>query len=190
MQANADGFATVMEPLVARLAERRGAPGAVAQAVGSRVTGTEVGVMLGFLGSKVLGQYDPFHEPGGRLLLVAPNIVHVEREIGAKPADFRLWCACTRRPTGAVHRRAVAAGHLFDQVRALGESVDSGTLRDLLGGDGLKRLGDTLRGTGSGAGIVDLVSTPAQREVLDRVTPSCRCSRVTPTWSWTASVPA
>ncbi|GAA1914824.1 zinc-dependent metalloprotease [Nocardioides lentus] len=171
VQANADGFATVMEPLVARLAERRGAPGAVAQAVGSRVTGTEVGVMLGFLGSKVLGQYDPFHEPGGRLLLVAPNIVHVEREIGAKPADFRLW-VCLHEETHRVQFTAVPwlRGHLFDQVRALGESVDSGTLRDLLGGDGLKRLGDTLRGTGSGAGIVDLVSTPAQREVLDRVT--------------------
>lgn len=30
---------------------------------------------------------------GGRLLLVAPNIVHVERELDVDPHDFRLWVA-------------------------------------------------------------------------------------------------
>lgn len=45
---------------------------------------------LRFLGSRVLGQYDPFH-PGGRLLLVVPNILMMERRLGINPADFRLW---------------------------------------------------------------------------------------------------
>ena len=47
--------------------------------------------LLGFLSSKVLGQFDPFHDPTGRLLLVAPNIVHVERELSVDQMDFRLW---------------------------------------------------------------------------------------------------
>ena len=91
VQANADGFATILEPVIERLAARKGVPQGLSLAVGSRVTGAEVGLLLGFLGSKVLGQFDPFHDPAGRLLLVAPNVVHVERELGVDPADFRLW---------------------------------------------------------------------------------------------------
>ena len=65
--------------------------------------------MLGFLGCKVLGQFDPFHEtPGeqGRLLLVAPNIVHAERELDADPHDFRLW-VCLHEETHRVQFTAV-----------------------------------------------------------------------------------
>ncbi len=72
----------------------------------SKITGAEVGGLLGFLGSKVLGQFDPFHDPAGRLLLVAPNIVHVERELGADPTDFRLW-VCLHEETHRVQFTAV-----------------------------------------------------------------------------------
>ena len=81
------------------------------EAIGSRITGVELGAMLGFLGSKVLGQFDPFHEqPGeqGRLLLVAPNIVHVERELARRPARLPAVGVPARGdPPGAVHRGAV-----------------------------------------------------------------------------------
>src|SRR3712207_3008590 len=64
IQANADSFATLVNPVVDKLAARRdgrGAlPGGFTEAVGSRVTGLEVGSLLGFLASKVLGQFDPF----------------------------------------------------------------------------------------------------------------------------------
>ena len=80
----------------------RGAPGgAVLGAVGGKVTGVELGMLLSFLASRVLGQYETFApasrdlpraaDGGGRLLLVAPNIVHVERELEVDPHDFRLW---------------------------------------------------------------------------------------------------
>ena len=109
IQANADGFASIIAPLVDKLTSGKGAPGPLAEAIGSRITGAELGAMLGFLGSKVLGQFDPFHEqPGeqGRLLLVAPNIVHVERELGADPRDFRLW-VCLHEETHRVQFTAV-----------------------------------------------------------------------------------
>jgi putative hydrolase len=79
VQANADGFATILGPVLEKLAAKKGTPSAMALAVGSRVAGAEVGALLGFLAGKVLGQFDPFYDPSGRLLLVAPNIVHVER---------------------------------------------------------------------------------------------------------------
>jgi len=70
-------------------------------AVGGKVTGVELGMLLSFMASRVLGQYETFapagrempagEDGGGRLLLVAPNIVHVERELDVQPHDFRLW---------------------------------------------------------------------------------------------------
>src|SRR5205085_9282394 len=58
IQANADAVATVITPVVDKLQERRGAvTGGLTDMVGSRVTGLEVGALLGFLGGKVLGQF-------------------------------------------------------------------------------------------------------------------------------------
>src|SRR4029079_8262051 len=77
VQAHADAFATLLAPIVDKLTEKK-PPSGITAAIGSRVTGAEVGSVLGFLASKVLGQFDPFHEPDGRLLLVGPNIGHVD----------------------------------------------------------------------------------------------------------------
>ncbi|HSE10307.1 MAG TPA: zinc-dependent metalloprotease, partial [Nocardioidaceae bacterium] len=65
IQANVDGFATIISPLIEKVREKRGAPSPLAEAVGSRVTGLELGGLLGFMSSKVLGQFDPFHAPAG-----------------------------------------------------------------------------------------------------------------------------
>src|SRR5690242_9015209 len=59
IQANADGFARLLTPVIEKVAARKGAPGPVVQAVGSRITAAEVGGLLGFMSSKVLGQFDP-----------------------------------------------------------------------------------------------------------------------------------
>ncbi|HQR26512.1 MAG TPA: zinc-dependent metalloprotease [Nocardioides sp.] len=164
VEANAAAFSTVMDPVVARLTEAKGAPSGLSQALGSRVTGAEVGLLLGFLGSRVLGQFDPFHDPSGRLLLVAPNIVHAERQIRADPADFRLW-VCLHEETHRVQFTAVPwmREHLFAQVQDLVDTVEPTRMaEDLVAG--ASRL---LRGGGS---LLDVVGTPEQREVLDRVT--------------------
>ena len=66
-------------------------PGAFTDAVGSRLTGVQAGTVLAYLSGRVLGQYEVFSADPGQLLLVAPNIVEVERKLGADPRDFRLW---------------------------------------------------------------------------------------------------
>ena len=103
------------------MTEKKGPPGPISQAVGSRITGAEVGGLLGFMASKVLGQFDPFHEPHGRLLLVAPNVMHVERELDVDPTDFRLW-VCLHEETHRVQFTAVPwmREHLFDQFACAG----------------------------------------------------------------------
>ena len=169
IQANADGFRRVIEPLTERLAADK-PPSALARGVGSKITGAEVGGLLGFLAGKVLGQFDPFHDPAGRLLLVAPNVVAVERELKVSPRDFRLW-VCLHEETHRVQFTAVPwmREHLFSEVEALSSSVEPATFFD----GGLERVAEAVRSArrgGGGGGIVDLLGTPEQKAVLDRVT--------------------
>ena len=171
IQANADGFATVIAPLIEKLQEKKGPPSALAEAIGSRITGVELGAMLGFLGSKVLGQFDPFHEaPGehGRLLLVAPNIVHTEREIDADPHDFRLW-VCLHEETHRVQFTAVPwmTDHLRSEMGHILGSVQTDP-SELLG-DAVRKAGDLFSGKSDGS-LIDLFSTPEQKTVIERVT--------------------
>jgi coenzyme F420 biosynthesis associated uncharacterized protein len=166
VQANADGFATILGPVLEKLAAKKGTPSGLTLAVGSRVTGAEVGALLGFLAGKVLGQFDPFFDPSGRLLLVAPNIVHVERELGANPTDFRLW-VCLHEETHRVQFTAVPwmREHLFGEMQALASSLEPTNLLD----DGFKRLTEALKG-GGGPSLIEALGTPEQRAIIERVT--------------------
>ena len=128
-KANSQSFAALMNPMLEHLAETRPeAVKATNTAVAGTVTGAELGAVLAFLASKVLGQYDPFAalapdnpgKKGGRLLLVAPNIISTEQELNVEPADFRLW-VCLHEQT---HRVQFAAApwlrdHLLEQIRLL-----------------------------------------------------------------------
>ncbi|WP_078883469.1 zinc-dependent metalloprotease [Streptomyces albidoflavus] len=209
IEANVAGFRSLLKPLMTKMRARRGnGPGGmIAGAVGGKVTGVELGVLLSFLSSRVLGQYETFApatrelpgapDGGGRLLLVAPNIVHVERELGVDPHDFRLW-VCLHEETHRTQFTAVPwlRDHLEAEIQAfLAETdVDAGTLLERLS-DAVQaftggRRGETAEpgatdtatdtATESGAhaperdtdgrSLVDLVQTPAQREILARVT--------------------
>lgn len=69
----------------------------VAAATNRLVTTGQVGFLLGYLGSRVLGQYDVAllsaeHEPG-RLLYVEENIRATARLVKVPVDDFRLWVA-------------------------------------------------------------------------------------------------
>ncbi len=56
-----------------------------------RITGAQTGAVLAFVASGILGQYDPFASQGGKLLLIYPNVIAVERQLRLLPKDFRLW---------------------------------------------------------------------------------------------------
>src|SRR4051794_20314586 len=71
VQANADAFQTLIEPVIEKLRERRGAPNGLTEMVGSRITGLEVGTLLGFLAGKVLGQFDPYYGVDGHAAITA-----------------------------------------------------------------------------------------------------------------------
>jgi coenzyme F420 biosynthesis associated uncharacterized protein len=171
-RANATAFRTLLEPVVEEAFERRGrGPGAALSAVGSRITGAEVGSLLGMLSSRVLGQYDPFSGDPGRLLLVAPNVVQVESDLGVAPSDFRLW-VCLHEETHRVQFSATPwlAGHLQTQIRGLvGELMLEPTqFADRLA-EAVRSIPDLVR-NGSATSLLDAVQTPDQRARLARLT--------------------
>lgn len=208
VRANVAGFRTIVQPLVDKLASRRSdSPGsAVLGSLGEKATGVELGAVLAFLSTKVLGQYETFApadplpalpgspdtpdspaglfdrprrgpgQPGpGRLLLVAPNIVQVERELDVEPHDFRLW-VCLHEETHRTQFTAVPwlRDHIQSEVQSfLTETdVDAGALlervREAIGG-GFPGLGGRADGPGAGT-LLEVVQSPVQREILGRIT--------------------
>lgn len=173
IRANADAFAKISEPLLARFAEKMAEkqPSALSQAVGSRVAGAEIGLMLGFLSSKILGQFDPFYAaPGadGRLMLVAPNIVHIERELDVDPHDFRLW-VCLHEETHRVQFTAVPwmRDHLFALMQEMLSEVKTDPQEML--SEVTEKVADLISGKTQGS-LMELFATPRQRELLDQIT--------------------
>jgi coenzyme F420 biosynthesis associated uncharacterized protein len=189
IRANVDGFRVVLEPLVEQLKERSSgsdsssgsrSPGSVMTAVGSRVTGIQAGLILAYLSSRVLGQYELFLPPEaspvdgeqpGRLTLVAPNIVMVERELGVDTHDFRRW-VCLHEETHRLQFTAVP--WLRDYVQSqmtkflLASELDPAAILQRL-----RSAADAMAGAvrgGDGGSLIDAVATPAQREIMDRLT--------------------
>jgi coenzyme F420 biosynthesis associated uncharacterized protein len=169
IDANLRMLRAMLEPVVDKLGSRR-MPSALVSSVGSRVTGAEAGGLLALLSGKVLGQYDI--APGGepRLLLVAPNIVAVERELGVVPSDFRLW-VCLHEETHRVQFTAVPwlRDHVLGEAQGLAADLlpDASSLGQRVE-DLVRALPEVLRG--NGGSLAELVATPAQRERLARLT--------------------
>ncbi|MDQ1705875.1 MAG: hypothetical protein QOF18_2241 [Frankiaceae bacterium] len=177
VRSNVEGFRGLLDPLLDTLAAGRDAPfGPIASAIGPKATGAEVGALLAYLATRVLGQFELLgpaidDAPGGRLTLVAPNIVATERALGVDPHDFRLW-VCLHEVT---HRTQFAAAPwLHEHVRGLlrdyltAADLDPGAVLARLRG-ALGSLGGVIRGS-SDVSLIELVQTPEQRAVLDRVT--------------------
>lgn len=168
--ANAGGMRAIMTPVVDRLVESNPV-GQVVERVGGRITGVQLGVLLGFLSGKVLGQFEFFDRPGGQLLLVAPNMVAVERQLRVDPNDFRLW-VCLHEVTHRVQFTAVPwlRQHMLDEIDALTSTIESdpADLRRRLSG-AMGELVKVVRGQDDGAGLLALLASPEQRAVIDRV---------------------
>jgi coenzyme F420 biosynthesis associated uncharacterized protein len=214
IKANVSGFRVVLEPLAEQLAERANVmptAGSVVGTVGSRVTGVQAGLILAYLSSRVLGQYELFLPPGeggppaggasgaadgadgtgsvngasaangaaaavpgagvGRLTLVAPNIVMVERELGVDPHDFRRW-VCLHEETHRVQFTSVPwlRGYVQGMMTEflLASDLDAGAILERIR-SAATAVADAVRG-GDGESLVEAMQTPAQRALLDKLT--------------------
>jgi coenzyme F420 biosynthesis associated uncharacterized protein len=163
-EANAQGFDNVLAPLTEVLTRKQSR---LTIATTAKVTGVQVGSLLAWLSSKVLGQYEAFQPEGqeGRLLLVAPNIVETERKLGVDPHDFRLWVALHE----VTHRTQFTAvpwlhGHVREEVQNLLKASKLDDPEALIA-----RLKQVMSHPHRGS-LVEMIATTEQREVMDRVT--------------------
>ncbi len=170
-RANAASFQRLLAPAEAKLAASGAGPGG---RLSGRVQGAEVGALVGFLARRVLGQYEmvvPTGDGGGdTVLLVGGNLLTLERRHEFRPAEFRLWVAlheCTHRLqfTAVPWMRPYFLGLVSQLVEA--SAADPGRVRRLAGE--LRAAAVRGRPLLDETGLMGLLATPAQREVIDRV---------------------
>jgi len=153
-------------------AQREGGPG---PGWAGRSAGVQAGAVLSYLAGAVLGQYDPFAVAAagsapGSLLLVAPNVLAVERALHVDPSDFRLW-VCLHEVTHRVQFTATPwlAGYMADTVDTLTAGDDSDA--PMLG-----RASEAVRAVVRGdqrpdgvLGVLSALQAEPQREALARL---------------------
>lgn len=170
LEANLRGFERVLEPFAHKIMARQG-EGALAR-VRRTVLGAQVGGLLGYLGHRVLGQYDILLPPDddGLLYFVGPNVAGLERRFGFPPREFRLWLALHETShlvqfSAAPWLRGYVTGLMNDYLSTI--DLDPGWLLQ-----SLRRALDDLRSGRTehrGFGWVFLLMTPDQREMVRRM---------------------
>jgi coenzyme F420 biosynthesis associated uncharacterized protein len=163
VKAAAQGLAALTAPAMPRQA------GAMASILAG-TAGVQAGVVMAFLSSRVLGQYDPFSpndQLAGRLLLVAPNIVGAQQALDVPDDDFRMWVClheCTHRLqfTGVPWLRK----YFSDQVTTLLSTMDDdrAPLPEVI-----RDFRHKLREGDGPIGLIELIQSPQQKAVLDRL---------------------
>jgi coenzyme F420 biosynthesis associated uncharacterized protein len=164
---NIEGFGTLMEPVL-----KRAASGAdnLTWALGGVTLTAQVGLLLGFLSARVLGQYDTGPLVGreragepGQVFFLDGNIVSAAGRIGVPVDGLRLWIVL-HEMTHALQFEG------YPWLRAyLGELLESlvAPLADRLGvRETFRRLSENLR---TGGRSVELMMNRPQREAFDRM---------------------
>jgi coenzyme F420 biosynthesis associated uncharacterized protein len=174
VQANIASFRRLLRPLTAKFGDRIAA-GPLAPLT-RRAAGAEVGLMLGWMSTRVLGQYDMLiveeEAPHDQDIVyyVGPNILALEKRFAFPPREFRLWLALHE-----VTHRAQFTGvpwlrpHFLSLVEQSLDAVDPDPKRFL---DALRRVVDDLREGRKPldqGGVVALLATPAQQALLDQI---------------------
>ncbi|MHB1835892.1 MAG: zinc-dependent metalloprotease [Solirubrobacteraceae bacterium] len=175
VRANTGAMRALLDPVLTRAQEARKMASGAKLAAGALVTG-EVGVVLGYLAQRVMGQYelvllDEGADPSPpRLLFVLPNLGQAVRAFDAREEEFVTWVAL-HEVTHAVQFSAVQwlHGHLSGLVAQLLKSAQLRVERRRSPRlPSTAELFDAGRALRSGD-LISIVTTPAERETIDRV---------------------
>lgn len=175
VERNIAAFTELLEPAERKIAERLERIGAddLGPTIARRMVAAETGALLGFLARRVLGQYELVLPTGGdadTIAFVGANVLQMERNHQFRPDEFRLWLGLHE----SAHRAQFVGvpwmrDHFMSLIREMTDRAepDPGRLlrvaRELVAN---RREGRDLMGE---RGLLGLVATPAQREVLDRI---------------------
>jgi len=173
LELNLAGMQATLDPVLERaLASSPVAAGPV-RAVGGALIGAEVGALSGYLGRRVLGQYelqllDPEYPP--RLLFVAPNLADAARALDADLDELLSWVAFHEvthavQFAGVPWLRAHMAALLTELLESLELKVDLKAALKLPSLDDLRALADGLKE----GGLVNAVAGPERRALVERI---------------------
>jgi coenzyme F420 biosynthesis associated uncharacterized protein len=176
LEANFTSFEVLFAPveeLYTRVGARQSALAASLGQINGVLIGSQMGVLLGFLARRVLGQYDlsllsPDPQVRGSLYFVEPNIARVQTQLGLSDEDFRLWIAlheCTH----------VFEFEAYPWVRPyfnalLRQFLDQlSTQLETLGVGLPQLLGRLIGGRESGRHWIERMLTPEQQHIFDQL---------------------
>jgi coenzyme F420 biosynthesis associated uncharacterized protein len=173
---NLDALSHILDPVAARLDDRLAFAGPLAGAlrVGASATlAAEIGLVMGYLSSRVLGQYDVSllgadTEP--RLLFVGPNVASAVRDLDVDAESFGRWI-CAHELThvfqfqGVPWLREHMSGLLRRYVETLEVRIQSGSAGGLPSLPDPAKLVETFRD----GGLAALVQSPEQRALMEEV---------------------
>ena len=172
--ANIESFQRLLRPLTDKVGPSL-EKGALAPLT-RRVAGAEVGMLLGWMSTRVLGQYDLLviedenPEDQDIVYYVGPNVLALEKRFAFPPREFRLWLALHE-----VTHRAQFTGiewmrpHFLSLVQGTVDTLDPDPARFV---EALRRAFDEIssgRNPLDEGGLAHLLAGPDQRAVLDRM---------------------
>jgi coenzyme F420 biosynthesis associated uncharacterized protein len=179
IDANVEAFRLLFEPME-RLNRRLMAGGSVATVAfsraGSAAVSGQMGMLIGYLAKRVLGQYDLAllgKEPitAGRLYFVEPNIASLQRQLGLHPREFRLWISL-HETTHAIQfecnpwLRDYMNGVLASYFDSVSDDLNGLRARDGRRREFAERFAVNVRQRKS---LIESVMTGEQRAVFDRL---------------------
>jgi coenzyme F420 biosynthesis associated uncharacterized protein len=174
VHANVASFRRLLRPITDRIGPTMAS--SPLAPVGRTVAGAELGTILGWMSTRVLGQYDLLlvedEDPDDQdiVYFVGPNILALEKRFGFPPREFRLWLALHE-----VTHRAQFTGipWMRDHFRSLVSStlsVVDPDPRRLLGA--LRRAVDEIRAGRNPldeGGLVALLASPEQQQAFQQI---------------------
>jgi len=173
IRANIASFRELLAPVTDRWQQKNPSLSGPATAVGRQIAGAQVGALLGWMSTRVLGQYDLLigRDTGDdAVYLVGPNLASIEQRYAFDPHEFRSWVLLhelTHRAqfTGVPWMRDHFTGLVNHSLsfadpdpKAFMEALKT-AMRDR------RDAGQHVRD----GGVLGLLASPEQREVMARI---------------------
>src|SRR5215203_333029 len=173
---NLDPMSHILDPVAARLDDRLAFAGPLAGAlrVGASATlAAEIGLVMGYMSSRVLGQYDVSllgADTDPRLLFVGPNVASAVRDLDVDADSFGRWISAHELThvfqfQGVPWLREHMSGLLRRYVETLEVRIQSGSAGGLPSLPDPAKLVEAFRD----GGLAALVQNPEQRALMDEI---------------------
>jgi coenzyme F420 biosynthesis associated uncharacterized protein len=176
VQSNINSMRLLLDPVLTRANDNLGPLKPAIEIGMGIILSTEVGVVLGYLAQRVLGQYElvlldeAVEDRPPRLLFVLPNLGHAVEAFGAEEDQFMTWVTL-HEVTHAVQFAGVpwlhahVAGLVRELLRSAEVRLETPRKLRIPSTDEVKQTLAHLRN----GDLISIVTTTPERETLDRV---------------------